>query len=104
MSYKVILTEAAYNDLLNIYEYMTFKGVAAYIARNLVRKIQKSILQLDEMPNRCPIYVSKSWFQKPLHKMVVANYLAFYIVDEKELRVSIIRIIYSGRDLDELFK
>ena len=104
MSYKVNLTKAAAEDFINIYEYIAFKLSAPATAKRLIRRLQKNVLQLDELPRRFATYVSNEWNKKPLHKMVIDNYLVFYTIDEESLVVDIIRVIYSGRDFDEQLK
>lgn len=39
-----------------------------------------------------------------IHKMPVDNYCAFYRVDEDAAAVTILRIFYAGRDIENVIK
>ena len=39
-----------------------------------------------------------------IHKMSVDNYCAFYRVDEDAAAVTILRIFYTGRDIENIIK
>lgn len=37
-----------------------------------------------------------------MHKMPVGNFVVFYTVDRESAAVTVIRIVYGGRDLESL--
>ena len=37
-----------------------------------------------------------------MHKLPVDNYVVFYVVDEKKIVVKIVRIVYAGRNIEDL--
>ncbi len=39
-----------------------------------------------------------------MHKVSVDHYVIFYCVDEKTQTVTIVRIFYGGRDIEEIIK
>ncbi|MBQ8401784.1 MAG: type II toxin-antitoxin system RelE/ParE family toxin [Clostridia bacterium] len=52
------------------------------------------------MPGRFRLYDKEPWRSRGLRIMPVDNYLVFYIPDTENETVSIIRIMYGGRDID----
>ena len=48
---------------------------------------------------RYPIFDQEPWNSQKLRIMPVDNYLVFYIADEASMRITVIRIMYKGRDL-----
>lgn len=46
-----------------------------------------------------PIVDWEPWKSMNMHKVPVDNYLVFYTVDNSNLKVTIIPIVYSGRDI-----
>lgn len=44
------------------------------------------------------------WVSMGIHKMPVDNYCAFYRVDEDAAAVTILRIFYAGRDIENIIK
>ena len=56
MKYKVILTKQADTDLRSIYEYIAFTLLEPETAARQLDRIEKSILSLDEMPERFRVF------------------------------------------------
>ena len=99
MSWDVYYSSEALRDLQDIYEYIAFVLSAPETAEKLVNKLRAMIRSLDEMPNRYPIYDSEPWRSKGIRKFNVGHYLVFYVPQEEQHSVMIVRIIYGGRDL-----
>lgn len=98
--WKVIYTARAEQDLRSIFEYIAFSLFEPEIAKNQVRRIMDAIDNLNEMPLRHPAVDIEPWRSKGLRVMPVDRYLAFYLPVEAKATVSIIRIMYGGRDID----
>ncbi len=58
----------------------------------------KEIRSLEEMPMRYRLY-DEPWRSQGLRFFPVNNYLVFYITNETERSVTIVRIMYGGRDI-----
>lgn len=91
MKYQFFYTDSAKQDLKNIYRYISDSLVEPEIAEKLTDKIMKSIRSLDE----------ETWRSRSLRILQVNNYLIFYPPDEKKTVVTILRIIYGGRDISK---
>ena len=99
MSWKVVYSAQALNDLSAIYEYIAFELLVPDTAANQVQRIMKSIKTLDEMPMRHKIYEEEPWQSQKLRIFPVDNYLVLYLLKEELNTVNIVRIIYGGRDV-----
>lgn len=104
MNYRVTLTEQAYSDLKEIFKYIAVDLQAKETATRQLDRIEKAILSLDTMPERFRLYDRPSWRERNLRIMPVDNYLVFYIPDNATNTVTIMRIMYAGRDIDEQLK
>ena len=104
MTFKVKLTEQAGNDLRGIYEYIAYELLSPESAAGQLNRLEKSILGLDSMPERFRAYDKEPWHSRGLRVMPVDNYLVFYIPDHNTETVTIIRIMYGGRDIDAQLK
>ncbi len=100
--YKVIYSPQAADDLKDIYSYIAFELLAPDTAKNQVNRIRKEIRSLDFMPARFPIVDWKPWQNMKMHKVPVDNFVIFYFIDSDHLCVTIIRIVYSGRDIESI--
>ena len=98
--YKIIYSPLAVDDLRSIYLYIANTLKAKLAATNQANAIRKAIRALEIMPERFPMYESKSLHSTTFHKLPVNNYVVFYIVDKEKHIVTIVRIFYGGMDID----
>lgn len=92
-TYKVIYSPQALEDLTEIYEYIYFTLQAHIVAYKQSYRIRKMISSLVEW---------EPWSSMKIYKVPVDNYMIFYRVDEELSTVSIIRIFYSGRNIEDI--
>lgn len=69
------------------------------IAAGQVNRIMKAACSLEQMPMRHRRYEEEPWHGQGLRFLPVDNYLIFYLPDETNNIVNIIRIMYGGRDI-----
>lgn len=100
MIYQVNITRQAEDDLRGIYEYIAYDLQSVQNAVRQLSRLEESILSLDQMPERYRAYSKEPWKSRGLRMMVVDNYLVFYIPSQETGTVSIIRVMYGGRDVD----
>lgn len=99
MSYSVEISEQVNADLRGIFEYIVFKLQSLQNAAEQLSRLEKNILSLSEMPGRFRRYGEEPWLSCGLRVMPVENYCVFYIPDDEKKIVSILRVIYGGRDI-----
>lgn len=99
MIYSVQITSRAESDLRAIYEYIAYDLQSVSNASRQLQRLEENILSLDQMPNRYPSYMEEPWHSRGLRVMSVDNYLVFYISDAVTQTVSVIRVMYGGRDI-----
>ena len=100
MNYKIIYSPLALDDLRNIYSYISFELKSPDTADKQVKKIRKRIKALNTLPEIYSLVDWEPWKSINMRKIPVSNYTVFYKVDSSELSVTIVRIIYSGRDIE----
>ena len=100
MSYEVTLTQEAKHDLLEIYRYIAVELQSELNANDQPDRLEENILKPDEMPERFRVYARESWRSRNLRVMPVDNYLVFYVPDHQVKTVTVLRIMYGGRDID----
>ena len=101
MSWTIIYSDRARQDLRDIYEYIAYNLLAPETASNQTGRIMKRIRTLEEMPMRYRLYDDEPWHSQGLRFFPVDNYLIFYLPDEKENTVNIVRIMYGRRDINK---
>lgn len=100
MIFKIEISDQADNDLRNIYEYIAFELQSPENASGQLDRLEKCIMGLDQMPERFREYEKEPWHSRGLHIMPVDNYCVLYIPDMEKALVTIIRVMYGGRDID----
>lgn len=98
--WKIAFTEHAQCDLRNIYEYIAFSLLEPVTAKKQTGRIIKGIQDLDIFPLRCPVYDDESWKIMRLRTLLIDNYTIFFMTDEQSYTVTIVRIMYSGRNIE----
>jgi toxin ParE1/3/4 len=99
--YKIIITPAAENDLQEIFAYIATELLEPQTAINLCGRIEQEILKLDTMPDRHAPYKKEPWFSRGVRFFPVGNFLVFYITRESDCTVHVLRVMYSGRNVEE---
>ena len=102
MKHKVIYAPEALDDLRGIRRYIAEELMAEIAARNLAKQIRDEIRSLASMPNRYACVSWEPWHSMGVRHFPVKNYAVFYTVDTDSRTVTIIRIIYGGRDIEHL--
>ena len=101
-TYSIIYSPEARDDLKDIYSYIAFDLLVPGIAEGQVNRIRKTIRSLDFMPSRFSIVDWEPWKSMGMHKILVDNFIVFYTVDDSQMEVSILRILYAGQDIESI--
>lgn len=99
MIFKVVYSSEVRQDLRDIYEYIAYELQVSEIAVGQVDRIMKAVRSLEQMPMRYTCYEEEPWHSQGLRFLSVDNYLIFYLPDETNGVVNIIRIMYGCRDV-----
>ena len=100
MIYEVEVSKQADRDLREIFEYIAFELQSPENAKGQLARLEKQILSLNTMPKRYRKYEKEPWKNCGLRILPVDNYVIFYIPDSDKKIVTILRIMYAGRDID----
>jgi plasmid stabilization system protein ParE len=100
MIYQVSITEQAEADLRGIYEYIAFEKLSPENAAGQIDRLEKHIMELESFPKRYREYDKEPWYSRGLRIMPVDNYVVFYIPITETGIVSVVRVMYAGRDID----
>lgn len=96
--YRVIVTPQAQTQIIGILDYITFKLQNPIAANQVLRLSEEEIASLSQMPRRIPLTEAEPWHSRGVHKMVVGNYLIYFIVDDDKQSVSVLAVILARRD------
>ena len=100
MIYEVEVSEQAGRDLREIFENIAFELQSPENAIGQLDRLEEQILSLDAMPKRYRKYEKEPWKSRELHILSVDNYVILYIPNSDKKVVTILRVMYAGRDID----
>lgn len=101
-TYSVIYSSKAKDDLIEIYSYIAFDLQVPDIAEGQVNRIRKTIRSLDFMPSRYITVEWEPWKSMRMHQVPVDNFVVYYVVKDDSRTVTVIRIFYGGRDIEDI--
>lgn len=81
-----------------------FRSKSQLPPKKLVNRIRKAARSLDALPGRYPVVDWEPWQSMGMHRFTVENFLLFYLIDQSTRTVTLVRIVYGGRDLQNLAK
>ena len=102
--YSYSFTEKAEQDFDEILRYISFDLANPIAAQNLGRKIFEKIDIVRSFPESCAIVENEFLSDKTVRKLLVDNYIIYYKANHDEKIITIIRIVYGKRNLDEIIK
>ncbi len=93
MKYKITTLETAYDDLKEIKMYLAQYDSST--VKRFVNEYKKKKANMRAFPFSCPVYEGDTDYRK----LIVGDYLAFYIVSEETGTIEIHRILHGSRDV-----
>ncbi len=104
MTYKIDISKQAQADLRGIYEYIAYNLLSPQSAKRQLERLEEHIMGLNQMPMRFSEYEREPWHSRGMRIMTVGNFVVMYIPSEEKCVVTIIRVMYGGRDIDTEMK
>ncbi|MCL2860510.1 MAG: type II toxin-antitoxin system RelE/ParE family toxin [Oscillospiraceae bacterium] len=100
--YKINITVPALDDLDEIVYYIAENLKEPNIARKFFDKIINSIYKLEQNPKMYAVIQNEDLKINNYRKLIVNKYIVFYRVVDESNTVEIDRIMYGGRDWENL--
>ncbi len=102
--YQIEYLQTAFDDLKEIVLYISTELSNPEAAERLAEAIINKADTLSEFPYGRPVYHPLKKLEKEYRTVYVNHYTLFYWIEEETKRVVIARIIYSKRNVENLFK
>ena len=96
--YKIIILPEAQKDIRGIVLYIAKELAAPQVALNLENAFEEEIKSLVKMPKRIKTVDEQPWKDVGIRKTRVKNYYIYFIVDDEEMAVKIMAVIYVKMD------
>lgn len=100
--FLVAYAPQARNDLHAIVDYIEHALSTPQAAYKQSQRIRNAIHSLEAFPERHTRVDWEPWQSLGVRRLSIGNYAVFYRVETAEHRVTIMRIVYGGRNLSGL--
>ncbi len=100
--YALFFMPLASDDLGEIYTHISERLAAPAAADHLLDKIENKLNLLCEFPGLGAELSDPYLAEKGYHRLLVDNYLIFYLIDEIERKIIVMRILYGARDYQDI--
>lgn len=100
MKFEIEISEQADADLRGIFGYIAIELQSMPNAIGQLNRLEDKIMGLEQLPDRFRQYDKEPWHSRGLRIMPVDSFCVFYIPDEQKRIVTVIRVMYGGRDTD----
>ena len=97
-------THAATKDLDDILAYLSINLANPNAAKKLYEDLFSKIDLICAFPESNEIVNNEFINRRDVRKALINNYVAYYIYDKDKHLITILRIIYSKRNLEEIIK
>ena len=101
-NYTIKMTPKAADDLDNIYRYISEELFAISAAANILERLEKEIMRLKEFPFSCNYVADEYLRNKGYRKLIVDNYIVFYLIKEEKDKIIIMRVLYGKQKYEDL--
>ena len=100
--YSVQIGKLAERDIYEAVSYIKEILFQPESARRIYNEIKTEISSLSEFPQRFAVISEEPYCSMGMRKTSAKNHLIFYLVNEKEKIVSIVRVLYNRREWKNL--
>ena len=102
MNYSLNITDLAEEDILATVKYISGALKNPIAANNLLDEIEEYEKILEDTPNIFPFVNDEYLSEKGLKYIRIKNFLMFYIIDEDNRIVNVIRFLYARRNWKDI--
>ncbi|MCD7804425.1 MAG: type II toxin-antitoxin system RelE/ParE family toxin [Oscillospiraceae bacterium] len=96
--YKVEFTPYAESQLNGIYNYIANELLNPVAASKTVKEIEKSVMKLNQMPQRIRFVEDEPWKSQGIRRFSVKNFSVYFWIDEENLKIHVVAVAYARRN------
>ena len=102
--YNYVLTEMAEGDIDEILSYIKNELFNPVAASNFANELEIKTEEICKNPGKGRIVENEFLKRDDVRRFIVKNYIAYFIVDEENKEVVILRVVYNKRDQNDILK
>ena len=100
--YSYVLTEIAETDVEEILDYIAYELSNPQAASDFADALDEKLEEICLTPKAGRPVHNPYLKRDDVRRVLVKNYIAYYLIDRKAEKIVVLRIVYNGRDQDNL--
>ena len=100
--YSYMLTETAEADVDEATDYIVNELHNPDAAAVFLDAMEEKLSEICRSPKTGRLVRNPYLTRNDIRRVLVKNYIAYYIVDETEAEIIVLRVVYGGRDQDQI--
>ena len=93
--YKLKFTKQSSNQIIQIISYISHNLLAPKAAMRLYSEIKEKTERLADFPESCTLVDREPWKSYEIRKLIVRNFIVYYMVDHVNQSVVITSVVYG---------
>ena len=102
--YTYVLTESAEADVDEAFDYIANELVNPDAASAFADELEKKLEEICKTPKTGRPVHNPYLKRDDIRRILVKNYIAYYLIDEEAAKIVVLRVVYNRRDQDTLLK
>jgi toxin ParE1/3/4 len=102
--YKLIFSKLYHSDLDECYIYISKKLENPMAAEKLIIETKKKLIEIKNNPTHRPLVNDEYLADLGYRLKIVKNFMIFYIIDNDNKHIKIVRFLYGKRDWMNILK
>ena len=102
--YDYVLTESAEADIDEAFDYIANELSNPDAASAFADELEEKLEEICKTPKAGRPVHNPYLRRDDVRRILVKNYIAYYLIDEEAKKIAVLRVIYSRRDQDKILK
>lgn len=102
--YNYVLTESAEADIDEVFDYIAGELVNPDAASAFADELEEKLEEICKTPKAGRPVHNPYLKRDDVRRVLVKNYIAYYLIDEEKANIVVLRVVYSRRDQDRILK
>lgn len=102
--FDYFLTEIAEADIDEVFEYIATDLANPDAASNFADELEEKLDALCMTPKSGRLVENEFLKRDDVRRILVGNFIAYYIIDDEKKQIVVLRVVYSRRDQSKILK
>ena len=102
--YSYILTETAEADVEDAFDYISNKLLNPEAASAFADELENKLEEICRTPKSGRPVNNPYLKREDIRRVLIKSFIAYYLIDEVEAKIVVLRVVYNRRDQDKLLK